>query len=508
MRVHGVDIVASISRNETYYCTEWHLRCESEKKKKYASAFASLVSACRNGSGTNITLTLSGGEVKAVSNHGKGISPSMGNEGTANVTSSSPLETVNKLITELLWFKVQVNGIHIESTIICASHGDSEPLMFYDLSTGAFTSTPSQATLKSWGLKLGFNDVEISILPRTEIKGKGNIASRNGLEKGDRKVRDFSFGLFLYSLRAKFAIVDIDGTITISDVRGYVESVFLGVYTHVHEGVVRFLKVLEENFGYSLIFLTSRPLAHQEETRLLLSHARDFYLDVNGKKCIDHTLQIPRGPLFMNTKTISKAVYGEVIAKSSGSFKLGVLRAIGDVFTEAGKSDSKVADEAVKESLPLFRLGVGNRETDMMAYHAAGVPEGRMLLVDSSSNVRLWSANATGKGKEYVYSEETDQGAIPRGKERDRLALRQERIFSSYADQNLLYYLDDVNLSSRSSPIFTATKSSSSTQKAEYDRVVHTGAGDSSVNGALKLRDRNSSTLSGPQSNVMKSDER
>ena len=46
-----------------------------------------------------------------------------------------------------------------------------------------------------------------------------------------------SFGLFLYPLNAKLAVIDIDGTVTVSDVRGYVESVFLGVYTHVHHGV-------------------------------------------------------------------------------------------------------------------------------------------------------------------------------------------------------------------------------------------------------------------------------
>lgn len=37
------------------------------------------------------------------------------------------------------------------------------------------------------------------------------------------------------------AVIDVDGTLTRSDVRGYVETVFLGMYDYVHPGVARFL---------------------------------------------------------------------------------------------------------------------------------------------------------------------------------------------------------------------------------------------------------------------------
>ncbi len=37
------------------------------------------------------------------------------------------------------------------------------------------------------------------------------------------------------------AVVDVDGTLTRSDVRGYVETVYLGVYDYVHTGVADFL---------------------------------------------------------------------------------------------------------------------------------------------------------------------------------------------------------------------------------------------------------------------------
>lgn len=39
-------------------------------------------------------------------------------------------------------------------------------------------------------------------------------------------------------------VVDVDGTLTRSDVRGYVETVYLGFYDYIHSGVVDFLNNL------------------------------------------------------------------------------------------------------------------------------------------------------------------------------------------------------------------------------------------------------------------------
>ena len=42
----------------------------------------------------------------------------------------------------------------------------------------------------------------------------------------------------------RLVVVDVDGTLTRSDVRGYVETVYLGVYDYIHTGVVDFLNNL------------------------------------------------------------------------------------------------------------------------------------------------------------------------------------------------------------------------------------------------------------------------
>jgi hypothetical protein len=49
-------------------------------------------------------------------------------------------------------------------------------------------------------------------------------------------------------------VVDVDGTLTRSDVRGYVETVYMGVYDYIHTGVVSYL-----NFTVSLFPLPFPP---------------------------------------------------------------------------------------------------------------------------------------------------------------------------------------------------------------------------------------------------------
>lgn len=53
----------------------------------------------------------------------------------------------------------------------------------------------------------------------------------------------------------------------VSDVRGYLETVYLGYYSYIHEGIVSFLDYLVQRHGYHVIFLTSRPITHKAETR-------------------------------------------------------------------------------------------------------------------------------------------------------------------------------------------------------------------------------------------------
>jgi hypothetical protein len=533
MRLSSADVVATTSSSGAFFLSSCYLRYDSGKRTSNAAAALASLKSLLEGS-PSIRLVRRGGKIEAICAETiEGVST-----GGSSAVGASSLDTVNGLVDALVWFEVQVNGALIEDAMVCASRGENEVLMFYDPKGGVFGERPSDGILKAWELKLGLNEVNISKLRDARNKHSGGTVTTASAEKSDEKAggstvhgAETTFGLFLYPLYTKFAVVDIDGTITISDVRGYVESVFLGMYTHVHEGVVRFLKVLEENFGYSLIFLTSRPLAHQEETRLLLANARDFDLDVNGKKCIDHTLQISRSPLFVNLKSVTKAVYGEVIAKSSGDFKAGVLKAVTNVFAAAGRfgayegsghggsSGVGVTKTKAQKGDSVFHLGVGNKDTDMIAYYSAGVPDGRLLFVDSSSSIRLWhpSAELVGSLREGGNASNKRESARD-GKERATDSLPSAKphkadVFTSYMDQNLLYYLDEIG--SRTTAIApraglsSSKKPSYSSGKREHSGVPRHATGESVPRDlGVGAREGRSGTLTGPQANVMRDDER
>ena len=55
----------------------------------------------------------------------------------------------------------------------------------------------------------------------------------------------------------RLAVVDVDGTLTRSDVRGYVETVYLGVYDYIHTGVVEFLNNMVWRMNYCFTYLLS-----------------------------------------------------------------------------------------------------------------------------------------------------------------------------------------------------------------------------------------------------------
>src|SRR5690606_13301889 len=147
--------------------------------------------------------------------------------------------------------------------------------------------------------------------------------------------------VFFWSPNQKLIVFDVDGTITKSDVVGYVETVYLGTFTHYHPGVCKFLSQMQGR-GYELLYLTSRPIEAVGPTKTLLTTLKEG------------TDQLPRGPLFVNTLSPMKALYQEVWVKGSGAFKASVLRNICQLFASAGADTDSP-----------FVAGYGNRFTDL-----------------------------------------------------------------------------------------------------------------------------------------------
>jgi len=227
--------------------------------------------------------------------------------------------------------------------------------------------TPSEAVLQRLGLR----------------PGKNSFTARHR-----RLGYEATFSVWLFGLHERLVVMDIDGTITRSDVRGYFESVYLGVYTYVHDGVVPLLHALRESFGYHVLYLTSRPVAHQRETRQLLAGVRE------------RNLELPEGPLFMNKESTSKAVFRELITRTTLELKSGLLREVRQVFWAAGAGGGGGAGSGVdsdqQQPTQPFVWGIGNKPADCEAYYSVGVPEGSILLIDTASDIRVWSRAAAG----------------------------------------------------------------------------------------------------------------
>lgn len=207
--------------------------------------------------------------------------------------------------------------------------------------------------------------------------------------------------VWYWNANDKIAVVDIDGTLTKSDVRGYMETVFLGIYEHIHPGAITFIRALQSEFNMNIMYLTSRPLWHINDTRSLLDNAQE-----NG-------FPLPAGPVFANKEDIVAAAYRELIAKAGGEFKSLTLINILNVFSLSGA-----------ESNP-FVFGIGNKETDILAYRMAGISSARAFMVWPNSSIT-------------VVVEEDTKPDIARSNTTKTLT------FDSYSDTGLLAYLRSV----------------------------------------------------------------
>ena len=159
----------------------------------------------------------------------------------------------------------------------------------------------------------------------------------------------------------RLVVVDIDGTVTRSDVGGHVLPLF-GI-SWAQPGVAALMRAIASN-GYYIVYLTSRPLFLADRTRRYLQW-----------------LDMPEAPVITSPDTALKSVHREVTG-CAHVFKSKALAAISSVFSRV-EGDS---------SAPVFHSAFGNRSTDMKAYAAAGVEPSRVFIVDPRG--RLTSAGA------------------------------------------------------------------------------------------------------------------
>jgi len=219
--------------------------------------------------------------------------------------------------------------------------------------------------------------------------------------------------VYLWSVYDTIVISDIDGTVTKSDVKGVIDSIFREKYGHVHEGVCSFFSEIvkyqeehESNKGSKkkgkvrVLYLSSRPMRLIHSTRKFLSllhqsSRHEKFPKKNGMSCmgagsvdIDAELAdtekgemaligLPPGPIFLHTGTLSTVLLTELVRKSTHEFKADLLaRQVVLPFVAAGKE---------KSGSRLFLAGFGNKKTDSLAYEMVGINPHDIYIINKNS---------------------------------------------------------------------------------------------------------------------------
>ena len=197
---------------------------------------------------------------------------------------------------------------------------------------------PTIEQINQMELNPGANSVTFSV--NTELRGTQTLVAT----------------IYLWEYDAKLVVSDIDGTITRSDVFGHVLPMVGKDWSH--SGVARLFSLIREN-GYHIVYLTSRAIGQAQTTRNFIN---------NLKQEGDNFL--PKGPVFMSPDRLFWAFNREIIRRKPEEFKIACLKDIARMFP-----------------INPFYAGFGNRKTDLVAYQEAGVPSGRVFIINPSGNI-------------------------------------------------------------------------------------------------------------------------
>lgn len=190
--------------------------------------------------------------------------------------------------------------------------------------------------------------------------------------------------VFLWSTRDRLLVVDIDGTITRSNLRGVIDTILTEQYTYCHDGVCQFLSSIK---NVRMLYLTSRPIGIANTTRKFLSQLRQA-----------QSHQLPGGPLLGFTGSMAKVLLMELVSKSVHEFKREALTAnVVRPFLQLGVRN-------------VFLAGFGNSLMDMQAYHGAGMQMHQIYLVDKRSRIYCLDCKANReplRNQDYMHARGT-----------------------------------------------------------------------------------------------------
>ena len=202
------------------------------------------------------------------------------------------------------------------------------------------TLRPAAAQLAALGLRPGPNTIVFSV--HSSLQGRQVVSST----------------VWLLERNTRLVVSDVDGTITKSDVLGQLMP-RVG-YDWSHLGVTSLYSQVTAH-GYQMVYLTARGIGMAGTTREYLASIQQG----------EHML--PAGPCFLSPSRLIECFTREVIRRKPEEFKIACLLDIRSLWPP--------------EHNP-FYAGFGNRESDEVAYIAAGVPPARILIINPKGEIR------------------------------------------------------------------------------------------------------------------------
>lgn len=160
--------------------------------------------------------------------------------------------------------------------------------------------------------------------------------------------------IYLWNETDKIVISDIDGTVTKSDLVGYIYGAMGKDWTH--HGIAALYNRIVEN-GYKIVYLSSRPIGHIGLTKSYLERVEQ------------NNQTLPNGPVILFPGRLLSAIYKEVV-QGPEEFKISVISEIKGLL-QTGR----------------IHAGFGNKSSDQLAYEMCDIDPGRIFIVNTLSEI-------------------------------------------------------------------------------------------------------------------------
>jgi len=174
---------------------------------------------------------------------------------------------------------------------------------------------------------------------------------------------------FFWKQDVKMVLVDFDGTITKSDILGYVYPIIGRDW--LQPGVIKLMNKIHKN-GYKIIYTSSRAMGQAP-----ITHKHFHKFNQLG-------FHFPCGPIILSPERLLEQFYRDLITKNPNKRKLQAFRRIKTMFPTRNP----------------FVAGFGNLNADTKLYQELGVCDDHIYQVDPKCNVLF-----VGKKTSMTYTE-------------------------------------------------------------------------------------------------------